>query len=281
MRRAVEAGLPELRRAGAVGELLFLYVCATRSPTQLRPIAQELGVTVQAASHAYRGLRRAGLAERVAGHYRPTVPGVAWLHETFGALRDDVEHRLAQLHIIRSCRAVAAAPIRAGHVVSLELRDGWLLAQPGRRRAAHGVARTAARVGELVEVEQLQGIVPIPPGRLTLVALPDPQEITAGLQRDLAAVLARRPPGFFGAVGMEAAHIARRASAVEPLRFGVAAAAAEAARLGVPGTIVLLGQELPRFIQELPGPSAPAVEVVHLGRRPHRRDPAGRRRRGG
>ncbi|MGB6443136.1 MAG: hypothetical protein WBF81_07555, partial [Thermoplasmata archaeon] len=56
-------GLAGLRRGGAVTELLFLYECTTLEPTQLRPIADRLGLTVQAASHSFRSLARRGLVE--------------------------------------------------------------------------------------------------------------------------------------------------------------------------------------------------------------------------
>ncbi|MGB6500032.1 MAG: hypothetical protein WBG19_01330, partial [Thermoplasmata archaeon] len=65
-------GLAALRRSGGVTELLFLFECATLEPTQLRPIAEELGVTVQAVSHSYRQLAKRGLAEIRRGRYLPT-----------------------------------------------------------------------------------------------------------------------------------------------------------------------------------------------------------------
>src|SRR5579862_5778797 len=113
------AGLPDLRRRGAVTELLFLFECVTREPTQLRPIAEELGLTVQAASHSFRQLAARGLAEVREGRYRATVAGVAWLQAALGLLREDVAGRLARLDIVRSTRAIAAARIAAGAVVSL------------------------------------------------------------------------------------------------------------------------------------------------------------------
>lgn len=267
MARPQDEGLAGLRRQGAIGELLFLYICATRSPRQLRPIAEELGVTVQAVSHAFRGLRRAGFAEHTAAGYRPTVRGVAWLHESFGAVRDDLEGRLARLHVIRSARAVAERPVRAGESVALRLEQGWLSARPGRDGPARGIAQRAAEAGDLVEVGQLQGIVPIPPGQLTVITIPEPATGTAAVREELAHALDGHALDLLGAAGLEAAHLAARAHPGPWVRFGVAAAAVEATRLGVNATVVLLDEELPRFIAALPGPAPPALRVIHLGER--------------
>src|SRR6202521_4974607 len=124
-------GLADLRRPGTVTELLFLFECLTEEPTQLRPVADRLGLTVQAASHTFRGLVRKGLAEVRSGRYRPTVTGIAWLHGTLGEVSEDLHGRLAQLHVVRSTRAVAGTVIPAGSEVSLGLEDGILTARPG------------------------------------------------------------------------------------------------------------------------------------------------------
>src|SRR5690242_20783868 len=93
-------GLPGLRR-GTVTRLLFLYECTTREVTQLKSIASELGITIQAVSASFRALRREGLIEYRAGRYRATVAGVAWLHGILGDLGKDVESRLASLSVVR------------------------------------------------------------------------------------------------------------------------------------------------------------------------------------
>ena len=117
-------GLAGLRRGGTLAELLFLYDCVTEDSSRLQPIADRLGVTVQAVSHSYRRLARRGLVELRDGRYRPTVSGIAWLHRVLGGLAEDVFARQQRLHIIRSCRAVASARARAGDPVSLRLVGG-------------------------------------------------------------------------------------------------------------------------------------------------------------
>lgn len=256
-------GLRGLRRGGVVTELLFLYECTTLEPTQLRPISERLGLTVQAVSNVFRSLRRRGLIEIRGGRYRPTVEGVAWLHEGLGGIADDVRDRLAHLHVVRSTRARAEVAIPAGSPVSLELVDGLLSARPGGAGASHGVARSSARAGRLVEVEQLEGIVPITPAEIRVVTLrEDDLEDPGTIGRIRAAFLA--PPALVAAEGLEAYLLVRRAWAGPLVRFAVAPASAEAARLGVGVTVFVLERDLARLLAGWGAAPPPSFDVCSL-----------------
>ena len=272
------SGLAGLRRAGAVTDLLFLEVCATLEPTQLRPIAQALGLTVQAVSRVFRVLRGRGWVVHRDGRYRPTLEGVAWLHETLTALGDDVRRRLGGLHVVRSTRALAAGPLAAGDVVALEIRDGVLTARRATGGASRGRVVRGGRTGELVEVGELEGIVPITAAPIRVRTVPEPAVADPGLPGRLARALRGRP-GPVAVVGLEAYVLARRGTSVPLYRFAPAAVCREASRVGVPSTLVVLERDLPRVLGELAGPSPPPVEVLPLGgerrlsrpRRPRRR----------
>jgi len=259
------AGLEALRRLGAVSDLLFLYECATRDVPQLRTIADRFGVSVQAASHTFRGLARRGLVELREGRYLPTVAGVDWLHSAFESLRVDLADRLERLPIVRATRAVAGAAIPAGAAVVLTLEDGLLVARPGRRGPSRGVARAAARRGELVEVERLQGIVPLRRGSLRVVTLPGPAISDPRLVARLAAVLTATPRGLLAAHGLEAYHLVGRAAPGRPVvRFGIPAAAEEATRLGIDCTVVVLDRDAPRLLQPFERSGPRAIDFVSV-----------------
>ncbi|MGI0053165.1 MAG: hypothetical protein ACREC5_00445 [Thermoplasmata archaeon] len=267
-----------IRRGGAITELLFLYECITARPTRLRPIADRLGLTVQAASHCFRQLRARGLVELVGGQYRPTLRGVEWLHRMLGGLREEIDGRLAALHIVRSTRAVAAGPIPPGSEVSLSMEEGMLTARPGPGGPSRGRARTAAAAGGLVEIDELQGIVPIAAGPIHILTI-EPGEAEA--PRTVAALrerVRRRPGGLWAAQGLEAYHCLRRAMGGPVARFAVAAAGREASQLGVPTTVVSTTRDLPRLLEELRGGELPPLQVTALlplaaPRRGHRKSP--------
>jgi putative transcriptional regulator len=269
------SGLGTLRRAGTVSDLLFLYECETRDVTNLRSIAERLGLTVQAASHTYRSLSKRGLVEQSGGRYRSTVQGVDWLHSALGSVRDDLAHRLDRLHIVRTTRAVATSPIEKGERVSLEIRAGTLTAHPGGGRGSRGRAHSRAAEGDLVEVGELEGIVPLPHGRLRVVTLPVDRLDDRSLTAQTRSTVRSAPGGLLLAYGLEARHVLGRPDPARPLiRYGVAAAIIEATRLGVDCTLVVVDRDLPRVFEQIDGPDVPSVEFLPLQRRPLTRLPS-------
>jgi predicted transcriptional regulator len=268
------AGLSVLRRPGAVSDLLFLYECTTREVGQLRPIADRLGLTVQAASHTFRSLARRGLVDQREGRYRPTVAGVDWLHRALGSLHEDLTSRLDRLNIVRTTRAIAGEKIPAGASVALAIEDGVLVAVPGRRGAARGRAAAGAAAGELVEIADLDGIVPLQRGAVTVVVLPEASLASKGLYTALRMAIGPDRSVLLAAQGIEAVYLARKASGGRPIiRFGIAATVAEATLLGVDCTIVVTDRQAPHLLEQLRGPIPPTVLVLGSAESPKRRSP--------
>ena len=266
------SGLEALRRIGAVSDLLFLYECTTRDVAQLRVVAEPLGLTVQAASHTFRGLQRRGLAELRDGRYRATVRGVEWLHATLGSLERDLADRLERLHIVRTTRALARAVIEAGASVMLAVEDGVLTARPGTAGPSRGRALGRARPGELVEVVDLEGIVPLARGRVRVVVLPSDRVRDPALPKLLHTAIGSGPVGLLAAQGLEAYHLVGRAFPNVPaIRFGIASAVEEAAQVGVDSTVVVVDREAPRLLPQLEGTDGPPPEIVALPRGGRRR----------
>jgi len=257
-------GLVGLRRGGAVTELLFLYECATLEPTQLRPIAEQLGLTVQAVSHSFRQLRRRGFVTVQDGRYRPTVEGVAWLHETLRRLGDDLRERIERVHVIRSTRALALENLSKGAAVSLELRHGLLSARPGAAGPSRGRVPHGGRKGSLVEVSDLEGIVPIVPAPIVVRTLRAADLTDPRLAERVRASLPSDPLALIAAEGLEAFHALATAGLRKALRFAAGRAALEASRLGVPSYILVPEGDLPHLIAEFTGPSPPPLEVAPL-----------------
>jgi len=258
------AGLAGLRRGGTVTELLFLYECATLEPTQLRPIAERIGLTVQAVSHAYRELRRRGLVTLEDGRYRPTVEGVAWLHETLGRLADDLGRRIERVHVIRSTRALALEDLPAGAAVSLELRHGLLSARPGGSGASRGHVSKAGRKGSLVEVTDLEGIVPLAPAPISVRTITPEDLAHPRLAPSVRRSVPADPLALVCAEGLEAYHVLSGAVSRPVLRFAAGTACLEASRLGVPSYVLVLESDLPRLLSQFGGPSPPPIEVAPI-----------------
>jgi putative transcriptional regulator len=263
--------LAALRRSGTVTELLFLYECATLEPTQLKPIAQRLGLTVQAVSHVYRQLIRRGYVEHQDNRYRPSVRGVAWLHESLGGLGEDVRERLSRLQVVRSCRAIALTDLTEGDPVSIELKDGLLSAAAGSGGASRGRVAKGGRRGSLVTISDLEGIVPLLPATVSVRTLSESDLVDPSLADRLQAELDRRPAGLVGALGLEAYHALRSVTDRPIERFAVAEGSREASRIGVPSRLFVLESELPRLLASFAETNPPPVEVLPLPRLVRRR----------
>ncbi|MFZ0892419.1 MAG: hypothetical protein WB778_03850 [Thermoplasmata archaeon] len=263
--------LAALRRSGTVTELLFLYECATLEPAQLKPIAQRLGLTVQAVSHIYRQLTRRGYVEHRDDRYRPSVRGVAWLHESLGGLGEDVRERLNRLQVVRSCRAIALADLTEGDAVSIELKDGLLSAVAGSGGASRGRVSKGGRRGSLVTISGLEGIVPLLPATVSVRTLSEIDLEDPALADRLHTELDRNRVGLVGALGLEAYHALRSVTDRAIVRFAVAEGSREASQIGVPSTVFVLESELPRLLASFAETNPPPLEVLPLPRVARRR----------
>jgi putative transcriptional regulator len=126
-------------------------------------------------------------------------------------LHDALNDLAAPLDVIQVTSAIAAAPIAKGQSVGLSMEDGDLHARPSATAPSRGQARNAAKTGEEVIVGQLQGMVRLDPGRMTLVSVPSPAEggIAHVDRAALAKVLQGRKPARVGAHGTGARILAR------------------------------------------------------------------------
>jgi predicted transcriptional regulator len=268
-------GLAGLRERAALPEILFLYECATLEPSRLRTVAERLGLTVQAASHTFRELKRRGLAEVRDGRYRPTIAGVARLHGALDGLSADVRERIDRLHVIRSTRALAAGPLAVGDSVALEMRAGILTAERSRAGGSRGTVVRGGPAGALAEIGELTGIVAIRPAEITVRTIAEADLDSGDLTSRVRAAL----PGtadLVAAVGLEASHAVLGATGRPVVRYAAGAACLEAARVGVGATVFVLERDLPHLLGAFAVPAPPQLKVLPLAS--GRRTPAARAR---
>lgn len=205
--------LRRLRDRTAITRLLILAELERRPGTTLSDVAAALGITVQAVSAHAKGLSAQGWLRADDGAYRATPKGLQALHEGVRHLHDAVDALAQPLAVIQVTSAVAGAAVQAGDLVGLYMEDGDLAARPAKDKDApsRGRARTAAKAGEEVVVGDLEGMVRLDPGRLTLVSLPGPAEGgVSRVDRDaLRRTLSKKPGKRMGAHGTGALVVAR------------------------------------------------------------------------
>ncbi|MEM2839036.1 MAG: winged helix-turn-helix transcriptional regulator [Thermoplasmata archaeon] len=168
-------------------ELLILAEYLKNPSVKRKDIAERLGVTEQAVSQYVSRLESRGYLSISHKSPRLTRKGVQMLQERFSRLNDEIREILRQVRIIETCVALAGAPINAGQKVGLIMKNGRLVAFPGRRSSSTGIAKVSAEKGEELLVGNLSGVVELNLGNL--LALQIPSEISGGsrkIDRDIA-----------------------------------------------------------------------------------------------
>jgi len=226
--------------------LLFLYEVTTQRHTRLRTIAERLGMTVQGASNYAHALEREDLLQVVGGEYRATKKGVERLHAQVRELREFVDRARRELTVINVASAVAATEIRAGEPVGLFMERGQLRAYAGRESPSRGIAVFEGSRGEDVAIAELQGIVELRPGRITIWRIPSAR---SGGTRRIRGPAPKGGPfdvvGYLDAVGQVAA---RRLGLRATAEFGVVPAAIEAAERGLRVLVLAPEDRVPEVV---------------------------------
>lgn len=225
-------------------KVLILYELAQGRSRGQRDLAGAIDATPQLVSDYLKLMEREGLVERAGRAVRPTVQGFQFLQERLQELGDFTYRAMREVNVINACAAVAVEDIGEGERVVLELRDGTIVARPGEKGPSKGVATRAAKAGEDVAVRDLEGIMDIRTGAVTVAALPSAVEggtSKADLKR-LKAQLTGRPAPVVAALDPVGLVAARKLRLEVGIRFGAERAVVDAALRGV-DVLVLGGRD--------------------------------------
>ncbi|MHB8633208.1 MAG: DUF7839 domain-containing protein [Thermoplasmatota archaeon] len=239
--------LKSLRDRTAITRVLIVAQLSRR-PNTLSDVARALGITVQAVSAHAKALTKAGWLAPAPGGLVVTPQGLQGLHEGVRRLAEAVASVASALDVIQSTSALAAEPIRRGEAVGLWMEGGELVARPGKA-PSRGRAHNAASPGEEVVVGDLEGMVQLQPGPLTVMSLPGPAEGgVARLDRErLKGWLREHPADRLGAHGTGALILARSHGPVH-FEFAADRAAFNAAERGLSVNLLVTRDRLPEVM---------------------------------
>lgn len=219
---------------------------------QQKDIASRLGVTPQAISQYIEKLIEDGwVVSDGRSKYRVTREGVNWILtilrelESYSALAERVVTNLT------ICTAVADCDLSQGQTVGLEMKSGLLLATRVVGKGAKGVAVSDAKKGEDVGISNVEGIVELQTGKITILKVPGIQK--GGSKRvDLAKLkeeIGEAP--LLGAAGIEALMALKRIDVTPQYFYGVKESTVEAARSGLSPVVVCVEEDVPGLVQRL------------------------------
>jgi len=231
----------------------ILVEIATSGPgIQQKSIAVKLGITPQAISDYIRQLVDEGLVVSTGrSHYGVSTKGVNWMLKILRELRGYASIVEQAVTNITVCAAIAEVDINQGQAVGLKMKNGLLFATSQISSGARGIAVSSVSQGEDVAVSNIEGLVKLTRGRITILQVPAIQK-GGSRQVDLKLLKTHAANNQqVGAIGIEALTSLRRV-AVEPrYLYGVTEAAIEAAQCGLPFTIVCTDDAIPELIKKL------------------------------
>jgi len=231
---------------------ILVEIAANQPYVQQKDIARRIGVTSQAVSDYISKLEKDGwITSDGRSRYHVTKEGVNWVLKALRELQQYLATAERALTSITTWAAIAARDVSEGETVGLVMKNGLLYAADYPGKGARGVTTCDARAGEDVGITDIEDIVALEAGRVTVLEVPD---IQGGGSRAVDKRRLRRRltrAGHVGAIGIEAIVCLRGIDREPDCLYGVPQAAIEAARSGLNFTIVCASSESPQLIQRL------------------------------
>lgn len=246
-----------LRKKNLTTKLQILVDVATNQPdVQQRDIATRLEISPQAVSDYVRELLSDGwLASDRRSRYQVTPEGVDWIIRELKELQRFSETIQKAISSLSVCAALADCDIEKSQRVGLEMKGGLLFATANTGATATGAAMSRARKGDDVGVSDIEGLVTVEVGTVTILRVPSIRH--GGSRRaDLDRLRkALKGDSLVGAVGLEALAAARRLGVEPTCLYGVSSAVVEAARSGLSPVVICVEDDAPDLIRALEGRS--------------------------
>ena len=233
---------------------ILVEIAANQPDVQQRSIARKLGISPQAVSDYIRELIDDGwLASDGRSRYRVTREGVDWIVKELRGWQGYSDNVRKAISSISVCAAVADCPLSKGQKVGLVMKDGLLYATADTSTEATGISSSDAEAGEDIGISNIEGIVSLEIGKVTVLRLPGIQR-GGSRQADLDKL--KRVTGnraLVGAVGVEALTALRKIDIEPACLYGVREAVVEAAQSGLFPVVACVDNDASDLIRMLEG----------------------------
>lgn len=229
---------------------ILVEVAASQPQIKQSQIADSRGITPQAVSEYIKDLVADGMITSTGrGQYTVTTLGVESIIAGARELKDYSDYVLnSVIGQVAVWAAIAREPIKKDESVFLTMEGGILYAGH-ESGSASGTAINNAAVGEDVGISGLIGLIPLKPGKLTVIRIP--VIANGGSHSVNTDTLKRLATGIVCVSGIEALAALRKAAVKPDVLFGPVDAAVEAAVKGVKATLVISEDLAPQAIQKL------------------------------
>lgn len=231
---------------------ILAEIAAGQPNIQQKDIAGKLNITPQAVSEYIKELLNEALVTSDRrSRYRVTREGVNWILEMSRELQNYSNFVGKAVTSISVCAAIADCDLVSGQTVGLYMKEGLLHASDTGEGKAKGTVVSGANRGEDVAISNIQGIVELEMGTVTISKVPGIQKGGSRNtdRRRLKQEVDNRT--LIGAMGIEAIIALKRINVTPDYIYGVKEAAIEAARSGLSPLIVCVEDDTSGLISRL------------------------------
>lgn len=232
---------------------ILVEIAANQPTVHQKAIAEKIGVTPQAVSDYVAQLLKDGLIVS-SGRSRYTISkeGVDWVLAMTREIKEYcafVEQAITSMSV---CTAIAEEKLSKGQTVGLRMRDGLLWAGRPGDSGARGVTIADAEAGADVGVCNIEGIVALELGRVTIARVPPIDKGGSAIVHPakLRKIISQ-PGAITAAIGLEALSALRRIGVQPQYFYGVEEAVIEAAFSGLSSIVICVDGEVPALIRRL------------------------------
>lgn len=244
---------------------ILVEIAASGPNIHQKNIATKLSVTPQAISDYVRQLVEEELVVSTGrSTYRVSPKGVNWMLKVFRELQGYVSLVQQAVTNITVCAAIAECDINQGQKVGLKMKNGLLFATNQIDVSARGIAVSSVRQGEDVGVSNIQGLVELTKGKVTILQVPNIQK-GGSREVDLKRLRAHIDNNQkVGAIGIEALTALRQVGIEPQYLYGVTEAVVESAHCGLSFVIVCTDDAIAGLIKRLQEENL-NYEIIDLG----------------
>jgi len=242
-----------LRNKNLATKFQILAEIANSGPhIQQRDIAKKLEVTPQAISEYIGQLVKDGLLN-VDRHakYKVTNEGVNWIIKMLKDLKNYSDFIVEAVTNISVSTAIAESPLLKGQQVGLGMKNGLLVATGKIGSGARGVAFSNAKSEEDIGIKDIEGIVELKAGKVTILKVPNTQRGGSRMVDLERAKGLLKEKQIVGAIGIEALVTLKKAGAAMIHFFGVKEAIGESAQHGMNPLVACVEDEISGLIKKL------------------------------
>ena len=200
-------------------------------------ISRELSITIQGVRYYIQNFLENGfITEKV----EITSSGVEFLRKNLEWIKNFLMDDVDALYSGTRWEAISDEDISEGATVSLYMRDGYLYAKPGNAGTATAIATTSAKSGDIVLLANLEGIISITPGSVSIYYIPE-NKVTElkQLVNSMRGIIKVSGDALIGIIGESAKTLLMLTEVHSLVEFSALEAAFEAAVRGKDAIIVV------------------------------------------